>query len=189
LKDGSALSSHWVGKVAHYFERKASAYVTGSLKHDAPQLAKQAVSQDVRPARGQRLLVERDAHRQTETALGDSGVAILLGMLTVFHDRLLLAHSLSLFPMRDFIYAAGAGGLDLLFFAVAFFALAVAGLVFAGSAFDCAFLVAGFDIWTFAFLSLAQRAFAAALIFALASSEISRRFCGVAASRSWLADR
>jgi hypothetical protein len=63
------------------------------------------------------------------------------------------------------------------FFAGAFFALAVADLVFDGLAFDCAFLAADFDFWTFVFppLSLAQRAFAAALIFALAASESLRR--------------
>jgi len=68
--------------------------------------------------------------------------------------------------------------------------LAVVGLVFADLAFDCAFLAACFDFWTFAFapLSLAQRAFAAALIFALAASESLRRFCGVATSKSGLAD-
>jgi hypothetical protein len=35
------------------------------------------------------------------------------------------------------------------FFAGAFFALAVADLVFDGLAFDCAFLAADFDFWTF----------------------------------------
>ena len=65
----------------------------------------------------------------------------------------------------------------------------MAGLVFADLGFDCDFLAASFDFWTFAFapLSLAQRAFAVALIFALASAE-SLRFRGAATFTAELAD-
>ena len=64
--------------------------------------------------------------------------------------------------------AAGVGRLGLAFFAGDFFVLAGAGRVFACLTLDCVFLAAGFGFWAFAFLSLSQRAFAAALIFALA---------------------
>ena len=89
------------------------------------------------------------------------------------------------------VSAAGVDDSDLPFFAEDLFPLAGAGRAFAGLAFDCAFLAAVFGFWafTFAFLSLVQRAFAAALIFALASAESLRRFRGAAVSAARPADR
>jgi hypothetical protein len=82
------------------------------------------------------------------------------------------------------------GRLRFTLFAEDLFPLAGAGRAFAGLAFDCAFLAAVFGFWafTFAFLSLAQRAFAA-LIFALASAESLRCFRGAAVSAARPADR
>ncbi|MBO0860791.1 MAG: hypothetical protein J2P21_20360 [Chloracidobacterium sp.] len=76
------------------------------------------------------------------------------------------------------------------FFAEDFLALAVACLLLRGLTFNFAFLAVGFGNWTFAFapLSLAQRAFAAALSFALVSAESFRRFCVITDSLSGLAD-
>jgi hypothetical protein len=80
-------------------------------------------------------------------------------------------------------YAAGVAYSDFPFFPGDFFALAGAGLAFAGLAFVCAFFAFGFGFCfcACAYLSLAQRAFAAALIFALASAESLRRSSGPAA--------
>jgi hypothetical protein len=77
------------------------------------------------------------------------------------------------------------------YFAEDLFPLAGAGRAFAGLAFDCAYLAVVFGFWafTFAFLSLVQRAFAAALIFALASAESLRCFRGAAVSAARPADR
>ena len=92
------------------------------------------------------------------------------------------------------VFAAVVDKSDLPFFVEDLFPLVGAGRAFVGLAFDCAFLAAVFGFWvftffTFAFLSLAQRAFAAALIFALASAESLRRFCGAAVSTARPADR
>lgn len=67
------------------------------------------------------------------------------------------------------------------FFAGGFFALADADGAFVAFVFACAFLAIGFGFWAFSFRSLAQRAFAAALIFALPAAESPRLFRGAAA--------
>jgi len=90
------------------------------------------------------------------------------------------------------VFAAGVDNSDLPFFVEDLFPLAGAGRAFAGLAFDCAFLAAvfgfrAFTFFTFAFLSLAQRAFAVALIFALASAE-SLRFRGAVTFTAELVD-
>jgi len=60
------------------------------------------------------------------------------------------------------------------------------GLAFARAVLAAAF---GFCFSAFPFRSLAQRAFWAALIFALAAAESLRRFCGAAVSAAEYADR
>src|SRR5262249_23019331 len=59
------------------------------------------------------------------------------------------------------------------------------GLAFARAVFAAAF---GFCFSAFPFRFLAHRAFAAALIFALATAESARRFCGGATSTAGVAD-
>src|SRR5215510_7756642 len=76
------------------------------------------------------------------------------------------------------------------FSAVVFFAFVRAGAGSIGLAFARAGLAAafGFCFSAFPFRFLAHRAFAAALIFALATAESVRRFCGVATSTAGFAD-
>src|SRR5262245_48503357 len=68
------------------------------------------------------------------------------------------------------------------FFEVDFFAFVRAGVGSIGLAFACAVFATafGFGFSAFPFRALAQRAFCAAMIFALPAADSFRRFCGVA---------
>jgi hypothetical protein len=92
--------------------------------------------------------------------------------------------------LHALVSTAGVGGFGLAFSAVDFFAFAGADRAFADLVFDFDLSDLGFAFWAFAFVfrSLAHRAFAAALIFSLASTESLRLFCGGAASTAWPAD-